>query len=307
MTAWLRWLQPGHAGAWIVCLGLMACKSGPRDPHRDDTQTFGDVLILADEAFKPVLEDEKMVFENFYEKAHLRIRYLPERDLTRAMLNDSVRCVFAAFVPGAEQQAYFRTRNLTPHIEAVLTDGIAVVVPVTSPTDSLSLDELRGILQGGREDRRVALFDGTSTGVVRTLVDSLFGGEAAAVKNAGAVNGIDSLLARVAVDPDAVGFLPYAWISDLDDPEHSARRALVKLLAVSGGPGRKAVRPTQGTLADGQYPLRRKLYMMVTEGRSGLGTGFASFVAGHKGQRIILKQGLAPAHIPSREVMIVNE
>jgi hypothetical protein len=39
--------------------------------------------------------------------------------------------------------------------------------------------------------------------------------------------------------------------------------------------------------------------MLVVENKSGLGTGFASFVAGHKGQRIILKRGLAPAHTPA--------
>jgi len=42
------------------------------------------------------------------------------------------------------------------------------------------------------------------------------------------------------------------------------------------------------------------------EGKSGLGTGFVSFVAGHKGQRIILKSGLAPQIVPARDVMIVH-
>jgi phosphate transport system substrate-binding protein len=47
--------------------------------------------------------------------------------------------------------------------------------------------------------------------------------------------------------------------------------------------------------------------MVLAEGKSGLGTGFVSFVANHKGQRIILKLGLAPHKIPAREVEIVHE
>jgi phosphate transport system substrate-binding protein len=67
------------------------------------------------------------------------------------------------------------------------------------------------------------------------------------------------------------------------------------------------VLPSQSTLADGSYPLRREVYMILAEGKSGLGTGFVSFVANHKGQRIILKLGIAPHKVPAREVEIVHQ
>jgi len=60
-------------------------------------------------------------------------------------------------------------------------------------------------------------------------------------------------------------------------------------------------------LADASYPLRRPVYMVLAEGKSGLGTGFVSFVANHKGQRIILKHGLAPHKVPPREIEIVTQ
>jgi phosphate transport system substrate-binding protein len=62
--------------------------------------------------------------------------------------------------------------------------------------------------------------------------------------------------------------------------------------------------PFQGYLAAGTYPLRRDLYIVSREARAGLGTGFASFVAGDKGQRIFLKSGLVPATMPVRLVNI---
>jgi len=37
---------------------------------------------------------------------------------------------------------------------------------------------------------------------------------------------------------------------------------------------------------------------------SGLGTGFAQFIAGEKGQRIFLKSGLVPAQMPIRLVEV---
>lgn len=287
----------------------LACNNTPRDPHRDDTPTSGEALVLADEAFRSVLEDERFMFNAIYRDAHVEIRYLAERDLLRSMNTDSVRTVFATVVPGADQQAYFRTRNLTPHVEPVLTDGIALVVSEQHAHDSLTLDAVRKVLSGGNADSAatIGLFDDAATGVARTLVDSLFAGDARRMTHARALPDLDSLLAYLRSDRNAIGFVPFAAISDLDDPVHRARRQGLKVLALSEAPGRPAVLPSQSSLADGQYPLRRKLYMIVVEGKSGLGTGFASFVAGHKGQRIILKRGLAPAHVPAREVMIVNE
>jgi phosphate transport system substrate-binding protein len=35
--------------------------------------------------------------------------------------------------------------------------------------------------------------------------------------------------------------------------------------------------------------------------------GFASFLGGERGQRIILKSGLVPERVPSRKIMIRNK
>jgi phosphate transport system substrate-binding protein len=44
--------------------------------------------------------------------------------------------------------------------------------------------------------------------------------------------------------------------------------------------------------------------MINYQGFSGLGMGFASFIAGDIGQRIILKSGLMPIRLPSRNIII---
>jgi phosphate transport system substrate-binding protein len=44
--------------------------------------------------------------------------------------------------------------------------------------------------------------------------------------------------------------------------------------------------------------------MINTEGGNGLVSGFTSYVAGEKGQLIILKNGIVPAIVPTRTVKI---
>ena len=125
----------------FLCIATVGCTSAAPDPRTQDVPTRGDVLILADEDFRTILESERRAFENVYTDATVRITYLPEAELLQQMLNDSVRVVFTTCLPGAQQEAYFRTRRLSPDAVPVLTDGIAVmrspmaaVLPITTQT-----------------------------------------------------------------------------------------------------------------------------------------------------------------------------
>ena len=288
----------------LPCL-LLACSSGPPDPRTDDTPTRGDVVVLADQDFRSIIDAQQKVFEHFYPKARLRLYYLSEADLLQAMMSDSVRLAFTACLPGAEQQRYYQGRNIRPEIVPILVDGLVAVVSDRSARQRIRLEEIKQRLAGSSGSK--ILVDDMRTGVVRSLADSLFGGDGTKLRGAAVVSGIDQLMARVREDTAALGLISYAQISDLDDPNCVDLRRGIRLVPIAGTDTLPAVGPTQGTLADGRYPLRRRVCAVLVEGRSGLGTGFVAFVAGHKGQRIILRSGLAPHKVPSREVMIVNE
>lgn len=287
---------------FLLPLGLGACKGKAPDPQRDDVPTKGDILIVADKDAERIIESQLLVFRSIYADATVRVRYLPESELRVAMRNDSVRVVFTSTLPGSDEAVFFHSRNLFPDDVPVLTDAIAVVKGPGAIVDSISVEEIREAMTGESSTR--VLFEDARGGVVRSVVDSLLSGDAGALKNVSVVEGVDSLLARLARTPDAIGLIAFARISDLDDPACRSLRERMTLCRVrSKGP---AILPNQSTLADGQYPLRRKLYAVLKEGKTGLGTGFVSFVAGHKGQRIILKSGLAPQTVPGRDVELVT-
>lgn len=289
--------------ALVIGLLFASCQGTPPDPRRDDDLTSGHVLVLAEEEFRSLLEGQRIVFEQIYADARVDIRYLPQADLLKAMLNDSVRVVFTTCAPGGEQKDYFRSRQLATPMVPVLVDAVAVLSGPRQQPLTFTLEDLRDRLS---DPGAVTLFESTGSGVARTVVDSLVAGDASAVRGASAALGLDSLIARLERDTTAIGLIPFALISDLDDPLCRTVRARTQLCAIAPTTGGPAVVPNQSTLADGSYPLRRKLYALNVEGRSGLGTGFVSFVAGHKGQRIILKSGLAPQTVPAREVLLVN-
>ena len=92
------------AAAAVVLWGC----STPRDPWTDDTPTSGEVLILADEDLRALVEAERTMFEALYAKAHLHVRYLPEAELLKSVRNDSVRCYIATVRPGGRSAGLLR-------------------------------------------------------------------------------------------------------------------------------------------------------------------------------------------------------
>ena len=297
---------------------LVACTGKAPDPYTDDKPTRGRVVLIADEGLRPLLERQQQVFEGFYTKADVDIRYMPAADLLKAMMDDTVRCAFGSVLPGGEQEAWLKARQRVARNIPFCTDAVMVLANKQRGLKAMALPTLRTLLRAGSSwpswsaidgvstDRVALVFDGHGSGVMRTLADSLFPGEAVTL-NGTTEPGVAAVVARVARDPGSLGLVPFASLSDLDDPAIRALREQVDLVALSPTDDlSQALPPTQGTLADGRYPLRRKLYAVLTEPKTGLGTGFVSFVAGHKGQRIILKSGLAPQTIPARDVELVT-
>ena len=101
----------------------------------------------------------------------------------------------------------------------------------------------------------------------------------------------------------ALGIISVNWISDTQDSISETFLKDIRIVEVGTDP-KNYCKPYQGYIAEKSYPFRRDVYMISRETFSGLGTGFASFVAGDQGQRIILKSGLVPATMPIRLIEI---
>ncbi|HPE10588.1 MAG TPA: hypothetical protein PLT28_12650, partial [Saprospiraceae bacterium] len=78
----------------------------------------------------------------------------------------------------------------------------------------------------------------------------------------------------------------------------------IKPLAIGKVAGLKSYKPYQAYVASRNYPLLRFTNFIFNESHNGLTSGFATFMASDKGQRIILKDGLVPANAPIRLIQV---
>jgi phosphate transport system substrate-binding protein len=123
--------------------------------------------------------------------------------------------------------------------------------------------------------------------------------------NSFAVSSDSAVVDYVSMNVNAIGFIGSSWISDNDD---STTNKFLGTISVAGlSKGDEYYQPYQAYIAQGEYPLSRDVVVISREARAGLATGFIAFVAGDKGQRIVLKAGLVPGTMPLRIIEINHE
>ena len=124
------------------------------------------------------------------------------------------------------------------------------------------------------------------------------------------LNSTKEVMEFVANNPDAVGVIGMDAVAE-PFPELQSLAENLNILAVKNVKNKMSsdlyYKPNQANLGKGLYPLKRSIYVLNYQGFAGLGTGFASFVVGDIGQRIVLKSNLLPITIPERNINIRKE
>src|SRR5688500_9264072 len=87
----IRRMRTGNK-LFILLAGLIpffsACQSGPEKPAFTDTPTSGEITIVCDESYQPLISVESDTFHSIYQHATVHVKYLPEGDAFRELVNN---------------------------------------------------------------------------------------------------------------------------------------------------------------------------------------------------------------------------
>ena len=317
-----------------IFLGMLvltaACKGRNAVATGDEaisTPTSGRVSIGVDETFAPILESEVDTFQKLYPDAHLKASYQPEDSVLLNLLNDKVKLAIVSRDLNAEEKAELAKQTMTPTVTHIGIDGLAIILHPSNPDSLLTVTQLRSIFSGQTTSWKQlgnatklgdvnVVFDANRSSTLRFVRDSLLRGQTL-TKRVFAAKSNSEALAYVASHPTAIGVIGINWVSDHDDPNVMSFLHTVRVAAITARPNPTKddyIRPYQRYLAPytpaqlqadhdlQRYPLQRNIYVINREARTGLGSGFTSFVAGQKGQLIFYKSGLLPAKMQVRIV-----
>jgi phosphate transport system substrate-binding protein len=291
-----------------------SCSGGPNSNEPTDTPTSGEVNIVVDESFQKLFDTQIYTFESIYHNAKIHAKYLAEGDALLRLINDSCKVVVMCRDLTPQERKTFESKNLFPISTKIAEDAIVLLVNPENKDTLLTVERVKSILSGKDSlwnqlnkqsdlGKINVVFDNKGSANARYMQDSLLGGKTFS-GNVFAVKSNPEVIDYVAKNKNALGFLSVNWISDMDDSATTNILKQVKVVAVAKDENSSSFKPYQAYIKTKEYPFTRSVYMINRQTRAGLGMGFVSFVAGDKGQLMILKAGLIPAIAPVRLVQI---
>ncbi len=301
----------------ITLFVLIASCGGGVNPKNSDTPTNGRIKVGIDDSYRLLIEAETYTFEAMYKYATIDTLFKSEADVINDFMNDSVPLMIVNRKLSDAQVAYLKERQYIPKTTKIAIDAVALIVNNDNPDTNLYFQTVKDIFQGKittwnqinkkskLQDLKV-VFDNFKSSNPRYFKEKfeLAGFPStcfAAESNAEVINYVEK-------NKNAIGVISVNWISDpADTVSHNfLKRFKVIGIALEGDnePGTKFYRPYQGYIAEGSYPFTRDVFCVNRQPYHGLAYGFSSFIAGEKGQFIVLHSGMVPAAMPVRLVEI---
>lgn len=313
--------KPGF-GRWLTAVSMLSLvllgSCGNRNLLEEtDTPTSGRIRVDIDDSYRLMMQAQIYAFETFYMNARIDTLFGAEADIINAFLKDSVPLMIISRELTADEEDYLKQRQIIPRTTLLAYDGIAFILNRENPDSNLYYEHIRDIF-AGKITNWSQIDPKSQLGEVKMVFDNYksanpryFRDKFSLEKlppNCYALNSNSEVLGFVERNRNAIGVISVNWISD---PEDSVSNNFLNKVTVAGisnegnnDPSATFFQPYQAYIAQGEYPFTRKVYCINRQSYSGLAFGLSAFIAGEKGQLILLHSGLVPATMPVRIVEI---
>ena len=288
----------------ILILGIViSCVKKDKNDPKSDTIIEGKTTILVDETLMPIVEDLVTIFETQYDA---KITLLPksEKESIIDFTNEKSGIIVLSRELNKEETAIFNQKKIKPRTTAFAIDAITFIKNKKSNDTLIDLKEVIDYLKGTKNSIKGLVFDNPNSSTVSYLC-RLAKIESLPSEGVFSFKTNDEVIKHVSENDGMIGVVGINWLTQ---PKAAMQKYVnsVKILSVKTADN-KYVYPSQENIGSRAYPLARVLYIINCQGYEGLGMGFASFIAGEIGQRIITQSGLSPMREPSRNIRIRNQ
>jgi len=305
----------GAAGL-IILLFFASCGGGSQG-NATDTPTAGKVKVGIDDSYRLLLDTQIYTFETLYKYAKIDTVYGNEADIIDQFMKDSLPLMIVNRKLTAEEEKYLNSRQFVPKTTLIAFDAVVLIVNAANSDTNMFYDKIEGIFRGNVKTWK-EINPKSKLGELKVVFDNYkssnprFFREKFAIEklppSCFAVNSNAEVISFVEKNPNAIGIISVNWISDRQDTVSNNFLNRIKVVGISSpgnnDPGASFYRPYQAYIAQGDYPFTRNVYCINRQTYHGLAFGLSSFIAGEKGQLIVLRSGMVPAAMPVRIVEI---
>jgi len=306
----------------FLLLPFGSCKKKPKDKWEDTTLNSGIIKIACDENFKNLMDGEIEAFEahcNY--SAIINPIYSTENEVIRLLTEDSVRLALTTRDLNELEYKTVEEKRMVVRKFLIAFEGIALILNKANTDSLIGLPTIKKIITGEiTEWSQInpnsqlgtirVIFDNNQSGILRYMVDSIAKKDTLS-QNLYAMNNSNELIEKVCDMPNAIGIIGYNIINDEFTKKSSDLQEKLRLMRIGKDEKvnlQNTYLPFQGDIKSEDYPLWRAVYVLLSDPRSGLSSGFSIFLAHDVGQTVILKSGLLPAVTdPQNRSVYIND
>jgi phosphate transport system substrate-binding protein len=306
------------SGFFIICgtILLFGCGGGIK-PTDTDSPTTGKFKIGIDDSYSLLIDAELFTFQSLYPYSKIDTVCRTEADIINAFMKDSLSLIVVNRKLTQDEEAQLNAKQIYPKTTKIAYDAVTLITNRDNPDSTLLYDQIRQIFEGkiktwkeinskSKLNDIKIVFDNYKSCNTRyfrekfnlsKLPDVCF-----------AVHNNSEVIDFVEKNKGAIGVVSVNWVSDKNDTVSHSFLSRVKVVAVSAigssDPNGEFYTPHPAYIAEGTYPFTREVYCINRQVYVGLAYGISAFIAGEKGQLIVLHSGMVPASMPVRLIEV---
>lgn len=283
---------------------LISCKKENKEAMTEVKEAYdrGTVEMYVESSVYPIVEDINEVFKTYYNNADIKLKMLSQNEILNSVYKDSGRLAILPKSFTAKELEVFKGR-VAPKVTPIAKDAVLFITQKNATDTLIKYQDVIDVFKGTKKSEKVFVFHDANSTIVSSIMKDA--GVSSISKNVYYAKTVEEIVSYIDKNKNAVGVVGINWMLQPDAKIKEGIKQLRSMLVYNDSL-KNYYAPSQSTIADNTYPLIRTINIIDVQGKAGLGTGFASFAASDKGQRIILKAGLMPITLPKREINIVE-
>lgn len=255
------------------------------------TPVKGEISASADESLFRVVEGLKNEFVSLYPTAKINLTQSAARVGIPDLLEGKIQLLVCGRNLNNEELEFIKKNKMSNINQFKFCyDGVVLLVQKGDKKENISLKEIRDLLNGADKSYKVFMpqFKSSTYEYIKGFL--LNGKDPLNVK---LVEKEVDILEEVKRNSKSIGLVGLNVIAD---------SSAFKFLKVSADDnvsltGITYYEPHPGYLSHGDYPLAKLCYVFTNESYVGVAGGFATFLTGNEGQKIVLRKfNLGPLH-----------
>ncbi|HWB63873.1 MAG TPA: substrate-binding domain-containing protein [Chitinophagales bacterium] len=269
----------------------------------------GEVDVDADAGLEPIMRQEKEVFDFLYDSVALNLHYKTEPGMFTDFTGHKASALVLARQLSEDEIKHLREQD-TIYIRQLVVayDAVALVGNPRFVDTALSIALLKEYFNPtAKATHAPKMVFAQGSSLVKYMLDTL-GYNQKISGNVFAEKSVEEVINYVAQNTDAIGFIPFNFLSDEYDDSAQAAYKRIKVLSLRAKNEKgETIRASanQSDIAAGYYPLTRNITVVSRFTYSdNLEWLFTNFLYQEKGSKIFLKAGLVPAKMTEREVIV---